>query len=34
MAIEAFKAEFYARFKNQIDKGRQGAKSDDYSHDA
>ncbi len=34
MAIEAFKSEFYARFKSQIDKGRQGTKSDDYSHDA
>jgi glyoxylase-like metal-dependent hydrolase (beta-lactamase superfamily II) len=29
MAIEAFKLEFYARFRGQFDKGRQGPKSDD-----
>ncbi|MGA2401896.1 MAG: MBL fold metallo-hydrolase [Syntrophobacteraceae bacterium] len=34
MEIEAFKSEFIARFRNQFDKGQQGPKPDDSSHDA
>ena len=34
MAINAFKSEFDARFRSQLDKGRQGPKSGDHSHDA
>ena len=34
MEIEAFKSEFLARFRNQFDKGQQGPKPDDSSHDA